>query len=47
VPADIDAGAEGGRFDRLDRLSISDPTAYEEAIEKMPREERDEYLRMG
>jgi hypothetical protein len=35
---------EGGEFARLDRLATKDPIAYEEALDKMSPEKREEYL---
>lgn len=45
VPADQGEDTDGGKFARLDRLSRTDPTGYEEALQKMTPAEADEYLR--
>ena len=44
VPAADVQDTNGGRFAVLDRLSSSDPIAYEEALSKMSQADRDAYL---
>ncbi|HEX5362345.1 MAG TPA: hypothetical protein VFW49_14860 [Fluviicoccus sp.] len=44
VPAADLNDTKGGKYAVLDRLSTSDPIAYEEALMKLPEAERDAYL---
>lgn len=44
VPNDEINDVDGGKYARLDRLAQSNPTAYEEALAKMPEAEREAYM---
>jgi hypothetical protein len=44
VPNDEINDVDGGKYARLDRLAQSNPTAYEEALAKMPEADREAYM---